>query len=215
MSRAAVIARQQLALRFQVAPADYAHASWWPEPFVAAFGAAMQPGARTRSHLSAWLMAEHRLAETFDLGFEPAARRFWLLPAPTVRRSALELGAALHREAIRGCVSRASRKCLLAGLDHAAIDHALSDAGAAAAAWPLPDAVLPEVPDASHCLADGAAALLGAAAAEGPALWRRARLVFPREVRTVRGDAASAGAWIAHARERALLEQPTWRWLFS
>lgn len=219
MSRNSLLLRQQLALRFQTAPGDYAHHSWWPAAFLNAFGPACRPDAGASAQLSAWMLEQHGLLGSIDLEFEAPCKRFWLLPAAVIRRTALDLGAALHRHLIGLCVTRSSWQWLSARLERETIDFALSDA---AAQWAPPrlsgGTATDSIPDAGGCADIGAGLLLQAASGTGEALEKRARLIFPQALQTTAALTSmpeSGRELMAGAITRSLQITPSWRWLYS
>jgi hypothetical protein len=219
VSRSYDLARQQLALRFQVAPADYAHHSWWHDSFASAFGTTVRPLAGARVQLSAWMLEQYGLLGSVDLEFEPHEKRFWLLPADSIRRTALDLGVALHRDLLRRCISRASWRAVSSRFERETIDFALSDPATRLMSRPgLEGCGVESIPSATDCADIGAAELLRAAERHGAALFNRAKLIFPRSSRSNAAAeplAESGSALMAGAVARSLQIAPSWRWLYS
>jgi len=218
MSFEPALARQQHTLRFYAAPADYAHASWWPASFGALIGSGTTPTPQAAAQLSRWMLDAYELGppqSPAELAFDTPASRFWLLPPELVRRVAVDIGVALRRNLIRHCISRASWEQLHAVFEADTLDFALSDAAAALAPPPRSPRAAERVPGFAECALIGACMLLRGFDAAQSAQARRARLVFPRAWRLrSRSSSATPAALLPTAVDRALQLQPSWRWLF-
>lgn len=215
---APALARQEHTLRFYAAPADYAHASWWPAALGSLPGAGAAATPQVAAHLSRWMIGEYQLGapqSAAELAFDQPATRFWLLPPELVRRVAVDIGVALRRNLIRHCISRASWEALHARFEPDTLDFALSDAAAALVPPPRSPRAAERVPGFAECTLIGACMLLRTFDSPSAAQARRARLVFPRawRVRSSSGRAPSP-ALLPTAVDRALQLQPSWRWLF-
>jgi hypothetical protein len=215
---APALARQEHTLRFYAAPAEYAHASWWPAHFAALPAAGAAPAPQAAAHLSRWMLGQYQLGapqNAAELCFEDAATRFWLLPPELVRRVAVDVGVALRRNLIRRCISRASRDRLQAQFAADTLAFALSDAATALAPPPVSPGAAERVPGLAECALVGGCMLLRTFPAGASAQARRARLLFPRAWRMRSSSSTQpAPALLPTAVERALQLQPSWRWLF-
>lgn len=214
---APALARQEHTLRFYAAPADYAHASWWPAGFTAPLGAGA-PVPQAAAHLSRWMIGQYQLGaphSAAELAFDDAPTRFWLLPPELVRRVAVDVGVALRRNLVRRCISRASRDQLQMQFAPDTLDFALSDAATALAPPPVSSSAAERVPGLAECALVGGCMLLRTFPSSASAQARRARLLFPRAWR-MRSSSSTlpAPALLPTAVERALQLQPSWRWLF-
>jgi hypothetical protein len=215
------LARQEHTLRFYAAPADYAHPSWWPAAFGALAGSTASPTPQAAAHLSRWMIGEYQLGaphSAAELAFDQPATRFWLLPPELVRRVAVDIGAALRRNLIRHCISRASREQLNACFGADTLDFALSEAAAALAPPPRSPRAAERVPGFAECALVGGCMLLRTFDPAPPAQAQaqaQARLLFPRAWR-MRSSSSTlpAPALLPTAVDRALQLQPSWRWLF-
>jgi hypothetical protein len=204
------------ALRFNTAPAGYAHGSWWPAALaqiVQARGTA--PDAQALARASALITAQHGLAGQVVLDFTDPARRLWLAPAALLRALAIELGVAALRDSLRRCVTRSARQALEQALGAAAIPFALTPRAAAwsAMAGAADAAAVPA--DLDACAALGAGRMLGCIDDDQPALKARARLMFPREAVLPTQRAAEPERLAAELARRLVEVEPSCRSLLS
>lgn len=207
---------QERALRFLVAPAEYADWSWWPAPLIRAFGPQTEFDPQASAYVSSWLRKTHGLANDFDFDFEPRAKRFWLLPCEAVRRVAAEVGVAAYRAPIRHCVTRAARAQLQSSLGDAMLAFALTESAAVLAEGVGPATSSERLPSLSDCQDFGARCLLDSIEPHDGPIAKRARLMFSRSVSASNALASAARPRLscaAIARAQEIL--PSWRWLFS
>lgn len=102
----------KLLLRFNLQPASYADASWLPDW-------ARGAGEPVLRQLSLALLREHGLHSSFDWWLNDRAARLFLLDRPALKRLALAVGIAAHRDSLRQVVQHSRLASLRAPLGDA------------------------------------------------------------------------------------------------
>lgn len=207
------------ALRFNTAPAAYAHASWWPAPWqslVTGSGGRLSTAACNAASVA--MMREWNAKAGLMTDFRAVERRLWLAPSEVVMRVAFHVGVSSCLHGIRHAVERTARDQLRADLGDEALAFALTDTAVAMqrALGVTADEPARVATTRATCMRIGAAALIGCVDGEGDDVFsRRARLHFPRHPAIEPILVHDAGALMQLAVRHAAVLEPSCRSLLS
>lgn len=185
---------------FNLEPGRYVHRSWLPRRPVMLRPPGIAVAPAGHHALSAWLVQAHGLDSGFDWDLRAPAKRVFLARTDWLERLQLEVGLALHREALAHAIDGDRQRQIraLPGLDAEALHFALVKAPREPAA-PGPrsfDALLCTPARAALRLRrEGARVLLGLLDPQWVSVRARAALRLPRGVH-------GAGRWAANEDDR-------------
>jgi len=165
-------------VEFNLHPARYAHASWFPD------GLPLElVSARAEPQVSTWLLRTLGLGSEFDWELADPRQRLWLLDRPSLERLALEVALAMHREWLVRIIEPPRLRALSAHVDGAALRFVVEEIPGGCFHYQAPLVAFDAAASgdlASELQAQGARTLLALLEPAWRAVRGRARLFFER-----------------------------------